>query len=44
MPLPPQSLDRDRILAIARRPGVTNVKVFGSFARGDADRPAIWIF
>ena len=31
-----QSLDRDRILAIARRRGVTNVKVFGSFARGDA--------
>src|SRR3569833_736095 len=30
------SLDRDRILAIARRHGVTNVKVFGSFARGDA--------
>jgi predicted nucleotidyltransferase len=31
-----QSLDRDRILTIARRHGVTNVKVFGSFARGEA--------
>jgi len=31
-----QSLDRDRILAIARRHGVTNIKVFGSFARGEA--------
>jgi predicted nucleotidyltransferase len=31
-----QSLDRDRILAIARKHGVTNVKVFGSFARGEA--------
>jgi predicted nucleotidyltransferase len=29
-------LERDRILAIARRHGVTEVKVFGSFARGNA--------
>jgi predicted nucleotidyltransferase len=28
-------LDRDRILAIARRHGVTSVRVFGSFARGE---------
>jgi predicted nucleotidyltransferase len=28
--------ERDHILAIARRHGVTDVKVFGSFARGDA--------
>lgn len=36
--MPPrlQSLDRDRILATARRHGVTSVKVFGSFARGEA--------
>jgi predicted nucleotidyltransferase len=27
---------RGAILAIARRHGVTNVRVFGSFARGDA--------
>lgn len=27
---------RDRILAIARRHGVKSVKVFGSFARGEA--------
>lgn len=27
---------RDEILAIARRHGVTDVRVFGSFARGDA--------
>jgi predicted nucleotidyltransferase len=31
-----QSGDRDRILEIARRHGVTSVKVFGSFVRGDA--------
>jgi len=28
--------DRERILAIARRHGVTSVKVFGSFGRGEA--------
>ena len=31
-----QTEDRDRILAIARRHGVTSVKVFGSFVRGEA--------
>jgi uncharacterized protein len=30
-----QSIDRDRILAIARRHGVTRVRVFGSFARNE---------
>lgn len=28
--------ERDRILAIAHRHGVTSVKVFGSFVRGEA--------
>lgn len=28
--------DRERILAIAHRHGVTSVKVFGSFGRGEA--------
>ena len=30
-----RSLYRDRILAIADRQGVDNVRVFGSYARGD---------
>lgn len=33
-----RATERDRILAIARRHGVTSVKVFGSFAR-DQVRP-----
>jgi predicted nucleotidyltransferase len=31
-----QSDDRERILAIAHRHGVTSVKVFGSFVRDEA--------
>jgi len=31
-----ESEDREKILAIARRHGVTSVKVFGSFGRGEA--------
>ena len=31
-----ESGDRERILRIARRHGVTSVKVFGSFVRGQA--------
>ncbi len=31
-----ESTDRERILAIAHRHGVTSVKVFGSFGRGEA--------
>lgn len=31
-----QSAEREQILAIAHRHGVTSVKVFGSFGRGEA--------
>lgn len=31
-----RALKRDAILAIAARHGVTSIRVFGSFARGDA--------
>lgn len=31
-----ETSDREKIRAIARRHGVTSVRVFGSFGRGDA--------
>lgn len=35
---------RDEIIEIAKRYGASNIRVFGSVARGDADRKAISIF
>ena len=41
IPLTPHSRalmeHRDELLAVARNSGLTNVRVFGSMARGDAD-------